>query len=65
VPDNQWVHVATTYDGATLRYWINGVLDSVGTSINSNYPFAGVIDEVFFFSEARTAQELALDMTIP
>ncbi len=28
VPLNAWSHVAVTYDGATLRFYINGALDS-------------------------------------
>jgi len=28
VPANQWTHIAGTYDGATLKIYLNGVLDS-------------------------------------
>ena len=27
IPAKTWVHVASTYDGATLKIYINGVLD--------------------------------------
>ena len=30
IPLNTWTHLATTYDGANLRYYVNGVL--VGTT---------------------------------
>ena len=30
VPANQWVHVAVTYDGTSIRFYQNGVIDSGG-----------------------------------
>lgn len=40
VPLNEWFHVAATYDGATMRMYINGVLqadtESYSSAINQN-----------------------------
>lgn len=43
LPLNTFTHIATTYDGSTLRVYINGVLDSsqatsIGTLLNSGQP---------------------------
>lgn len=43
IPLNTWTHVAATFDGATIRSYINSVLDgqtshSGGIHITSNYP---------------------------
>jgi len=43
IPLNALTHIATTYDGTTLRVYINGVLDSskattIGTLLNSSQP---------------------------
>ncbi|MDA1192671.1 MAG: LamG domain-containing protein [Candidatus Poribacteria bacterium] len=78
---NEWVHLVGTYDGATMRVYVNGVLDEekvqaaglfksdIGMQIggygpnspvkyNQNRHFAGVIDEVYVFSDAITASEV-------
>jgi hypothetical protein len=50
LPLNTFSHIATTYDGSTLRVYINGVLDnsqatSIGTLLNSTQPlFIGGAD---------------------
>lgn len=76
----QWAHVAATYDGATLKLYVDGVLqssvaaplpfDSVedlfiggdpgsGKTISSGRLwYAGLVDEVYIFSQALTADEV-------
>jgi hypothetical protein len=75
---NTWTHVAATYDGATLRLYINGAqvaTTSIAGSIaattgalriggNSAWGeyFAGMIDEVRIYSRVLTAAEITTDM---
>ena len=77
---NTWAHQAATYDGATLRVYVNGVAvasvaqtGNIATSTNpleiggdSIYGqfFNGTIDEVRVYSRALTAAEIQTDMTI-
>ncbi|HXD20688.1 MAG TPA: LamG-like jellyroll fold domain-containing protein [Vicinamibacterales bacterium] len=81
IPVNTWTHLAATYDGATLRMYVNGVQVSSASrtgSINtSNGPlqiggdsgggqnFAGTIDEVRVYDIALTAADIQSDMTTP
>ena len=73
-----WSHVAATYDGSTLRLYLNGVevasaagsggiYDGVlpvhlGLFTTSNPSFEGDLDEVRVWSVARTAGELRQEM---
>ena len=66
LPVNTWTHLAVTYDGSTLRFYVNGVqtgiLAQTGTMATSTNPlqiggdslfgqyFAGIIDEVRIYN---------------
>ncbi len=71
---NTWYHVAATYDGTTMKIYINGVLDASRSqtgSINSNGAFNvgylystsrnfnGKIDEVRVWKRALTQTEIS------
>ena len=76
-----WTHLAVTYDGANLRYYVNGALTAtqartgaitVGTGAlrlggNGSWGeyFNGRIDEVRVYSNALTAAQIATDMATP
>jgi hypothetical protein len=78
LPLNAWSHIAGTWDGTTLKFWINGTLAGsravTGTLANStgvlrlggnaiwNEWFAGRIDEVRVYNRALTQAELQADM---
>jgi hypothetical protein len=78
---NIWTHLAATYDGTTLRLYVNGVQAgsrAVSGAIQvSNRPlriggnsvwgewFAGRIDEVRIYRRALSAAEVQADMTTP
>jgi hypothetical protein len=78
---NTWIHVAGTYDGATLRLFINGA-QVKSTAVTGAIPastgllriggnslwgefFQGVIDEVRVYNRALTASEIQVDMSTP
>jgi uncharacterized protein (TIGR03437 family) len=78
VATNAWTHLATTYDGATLRMYVNGVLASskavtgaikastgvlrIGGNGIWGEYFAGIIDEVRIYNRALAASEVVSDM---
>ncbi|HWM10798.1 MAG TPA: LamG-like jellyroll fold domain-containing protein, partial [Solirubrobacteraceae bacterium] len=81
LPINTWTHLAVTYDGSTLRLYVNGsqVASRAQTGAipvssgvlriggNSIWTeyYAGLIDEVRVYGRALTAGEIQSDMTTP
>jgi hypothetical protein len=75
---NTWSHLATTYDGATIRLYVNGALVSsqaaAGSIMSTSNPlriggnavwgeyFAGLIDEVRVYNRALSQSEIQTDM---
>ncbi|HMJ34003.1 MAG TPA: LamG-like jellyroll fold domain-containing protein [Baekduia sp.] len=81
VPLNAWTHLATTYDGATLKMYVNGTLAS-SKAVTGSMPnsagalrfggnnvwgeyFSGRLDELRLYSRALTQAQIQSDMTAP
>ncbi len=78
---NTWSHLAATYDGSTMRIYVNGVevnsraqtgsfpTSSGSLSFGGDAPFGqnftGSIDEVRLYNRALSAPEIQTDMTTP
>lgn len=69
LPLNTYTHVAATYDGTTMRIYINGVLDAsktttIGPLANSSLPLLighghrGILDELGIYNRALAQSEL-------
>ena len=78
---NTWSYLAETYDGSTIRLYVNGTqvgsLAASGAVLSSTSPlqiggdslfgqyFAGLIDEVRVYNVALSAAQIQSDMTTP
>ena len=72
-----WTHVAGTYDGTSMKTYINGELDKTGTSFSGTFDsnsneveigrvsaagyFTGQLDDIQVHDAAKTAQEIRQD----
>src|SRR5438874_4554532 len=77
---NTWTHLAGTFDGATMRLYVNGVevvsraqtapltatagTLQIGADSYTGENFAGRIDEVRIYNRALTAAEIRADMAV-
>src|SRR2546430_11815150 len=75
---NTWTHLAATFDGATVRLYVNGAEAvsqaqtaaltptagtlQIGADSYTGENFAGRIDEVRIYNRALTAAEIQADM---
>ncbi len=81
LPLNTWSHLAGTYDGTTLRFYLNGNQVATGT-VSATIPtstgplsiggdsggsqyWTGMIDEVRIYNRALSATEVQTDMASP
>ncbi len=74
VNEGEWFHAAATYDGNTIRMYINGSEVSassyadgianatvpfiIGEGLNGNYSYDGDLDEVKVYDKTLTAQDI-------
>jgi methionine-rich copper-binding protein CopC len=80
LPLNTWTFVSSTYDGATIRTYVNGTQVATkaqtGPIVSKSSPlhiggdwsgemFTGIIDNVRIYNGALTAAQIQSDMTTP
>jgi streptogramin lyase len=72
IPLDKWTHITFTYDGSTMRHYVNGILDTEGSAsgtinitsstlkigtLGGRY-FNGTIDEVRIYNRALSSTEI-------
>lgn len=78
IPNNQWTHVAVTFDGTTRRHYINGELASswnepgplpastapvrIGSDVQWEFTPEAAIDEVRLWNVARSTEQIRADL---
>ena len=73
LPLNTWSHLALSYDGATLRSYVDGALAEAGAraglafggSLHLGRGFTGLLDELRVYDRALGAAEIAADRDTP
>jgi hypothetical protein len=81
LPLDTWSHLAATYDGSSLRLYVNGSLSTtflvsgalaatadalrIGGNTIWGEYFRGLIDDVRVYNRALTSSEIGSDMTTP
>jgi hypothetical protein len=81
LPLNTWSHLAGTYDGSTMNFYVNGLLvgsrpqtgpittSSVALTIGGNTAYgenwSGLIDEVRIYNRALSQSEIHADISTP
>jgi RHS repeat-associated protein len=81
VPQNDWTHLAGTYDGSVYSFYINGVLVAsapqtmaagvstgplrIGGNSIWNEYFTGIIDDLRVYARPLTQSEIVADMSTP
>ena len=81
LPLNTWTHIAQTFDGSTVRVFVNGTQVAsrslVGTVLDASQPleigsdhifgqyFQGLIDEIRVYNAALTQSQIQSAMATP
>lgn len=73
VTDNQWKHIAVTYESGNLRMYVNGIIDKnvnisllntlsnkfrLGKSNVDSEPYTGILDDIRIYNRALTDTEI-------
>lgn len=81
VPNNQWTHIAVTYDGVNRIHYINGEVAGtfpetgalptnsahvrIGSDVSWDYQPQGTLNEIRFWNVARSVDQLRGSINVP